>query len=268
MIPCNHHEYMKFWFHRTVDQLFPPPKPYRATNRLVNADDLDWFIDELESHSRFVSLLWMLEKEPSVPTLTVATVESITLHPDFMTAPDPTAFLLAGLHLNAQDQAEVRITLHYYVDLIFWNGTYFQIEAMTRGQGSNPLWALYRKGRLTASNFGPIIKTFATKREPCKSLMKTLLGEMDLSGVKQIQWGIQHEKTAIELYEKAFEVQCYIFTMLCRFSRTLLMHENFIKPYSDEHILSTLLTKSFWFWWFYILWCIHVLCQCFSSLEV
>ena len=44
--------------------------------------------------------------------------------------------------------------------------------------------------------------------------MKTLLGEMDLSGVKQIQWGIQHEKTAIELYEKAFEVQCYIFTML------------------------------------------------------
>ena len=27
--------------------------------------------------------------------------------------------------------------------------------------------------------------------------------------------------------------------------RTLLMHENFIKPYSDEHILATLLTKSF-----------------------
>ena len=27
--------------------------------------------------------------------------------------------------------------------------------------------------------------------------------------------------------------------------RSLLMHENFIEPYSDEHILATLLTKSF-----------------------
>ena len=34
--------------------------------------------------------------------------------------------------------------------------------------------------------------------------------------------------------------------------RHLIYHENFVKPYSEEHILATLLVKAFWNWTIYI----------------
>ena len=54
--------------------------------------------------------------------------------------------------------------------------------------------------------------------------------------------------------------------------RYLISHENFIKPYSNEHILGVLLTKAFWYAYFlscccpviweyikYVLWCLYYL---------
>jgi len=72
----------------------------------------------------------------------------------------------------------------------------------TSGQRDNSLWASVRKGRLTASNFGSIIKSIDSGRQPATSLMKKLLGQYDIGGLKAIQWGCTHESVAITAYEK------------------------------------------------------------------
>ena len=43
-----------------------------------------------------------------------------------------------------------------------------------------------QKGRLTASNFGPVL----TAKRVTPPLLKRLMGEYDLSGVKAISWGV------------------------------------------------------------------------------
>jgi hypothetical protein len=63
------------------------------------------------------------------------------------------------------------------------------------------LWGQYCSGRLTASNFGAIIKCIDAHRKPSASLLKTLLGEYNAAGAKAVQWGMLHEKTAVEKYE-------------------------------------------------------------------
>ena len=49
---------------------------------------------------------------------------------------------------------------------------------------------LIRRGRLTASNFGYVLKA----KRVTPSLIKRLLGEYDLSGVKAIAWGVSNEE--------------------------------------------------------------------------
>ena len=68
----------------------------------------------------------------------------------------------------------------------------------TTGQRTNSLWGIYRKGRITSSNFGLILKASNTNKIP-PSLIKTLKGEYQLDRVKTVQWGIIHKKNALEL---------------------------------------------------------------------
>lgn len=55
---------------------------------------------------------------------------------------------------------------------------------------------LTRRGRLTASNFGSVLKA---KRTP-PSLVKRLLGEYDLSRVKVVKWGVNNEEEAVKAF--------------------------------------------------------------------
>ena len=52
------------------------------------------------------------------------------------------------------------------------------------------MWHLARKGRLTASNFGSVLKS----KRATPFLIKRLLGEYDLSRVKAVQWGVNNEE--------------------------------------------------------------------------
>ena len=56
-----------------------------------------------------------------------------------------------------------------------------------------------------------------------------------------VSYGLSPTRCAFIKYSVHSNVQCGIVDSL----RHLLMHENFVKPYSEEHILATLLTKSF-----------------------
>lgn len=71
-----------------------------------------------------------------------------------------------------------------------------RISQLTVGQKDNPVWHLARRGRLTASNFGPVLKA----KRVTPSLVKRLLGEYDLSRVKAVQWGVNNEKEVIKAF--------------------------------------------------------------------
>ena len=72
------------------------------------------------------------------------------------------------------------------------------VAQMFSGQQANEIWYQIRKGRLTASNFGAVLQA----KKVTQSLMKRLLGEYDLSGVKSIMWGMQHEKDAVSSFSQ------------------------------------------------------------------
>lgn len=86
-------------------------------------------------------------------------------------------------------------------------------EEISRGQRLNSNWLKFRRGRLTASNFGVVLDAIKRNRFP-DSLFKTLLGEYDISRVKAVQWGIDLEETAVRTYEETFQMktrECGIF---------------------------------------------------------
>ena len=62
-----------------------------------------------------------------------------------------------------------------------------KVERQTKGQRLNP-------------NFGAVLQILSSSshRLPSQSLLKSLLGNADLWSVHAIQWGVQHEETAIK----------------------------------------------------------------------
>lgn len=77
-----------------------------------------------------------------------------------------------------------------------------KVEELTRGQGDNPMWYAYRKGRITASNVGLVVKCLQNNRLPSATLLKQLLGNSNNIGtVRAIQWGRNNESTACKVFE-------------------------------------------------------------------
>ena len=61
-----------------------------------------------------------------------------------------------------------------------------EVEGAARRQSDNSMLARVRKGRLRARNFGPVFKcSSGHARKPSKSLLRTLLGDYDLSSLKE-----------------------------------------------------------------------------------
>ena len=73
------------------------------------------------------------------------------------------------------------------------------IAKATEGQRTNPLWLKYKKRRVTASNFGSVLRAVNTNLF-YPSLFKMLLGEYSSSErAASVQWGIDHESCATEV---------------------------------------------------------------------
>jgi len=77
-----------------------------------------------------------------------------------------------------------------------------EIANATKDQGLNPEWSRVRIAKITASNFGKVISYMkrGTTRSPARTLMESLYLHRDLSGVKAVEWGKVHEKTAIKQF--------------------------------------------------------------------
>lgn len=169
----------------TVDDMYPHPQPsYSASSQLSETD-----VQEVQQQLRQLQptgLQWLLSAEPRPEPLQRFVVADILRSQEYAQAVDKPGFLQQLLAVTDANVAEV--------------------EKATRGQRTNPLWSRVRAGRLTASHFGDVLKACRRNSFP-PSLFATLLGEYDLSGVKAVQWGIEHEDEAVEEYVRCFDQQ-------------------------------------------------------------
>lgn len=125
------------------------------------------------------ALHWILSPEVPVEKPPVPLVEDLLLSESF---------------LHAEDQNNwLRTQLKVTEDII--NTT----AEKTKGQRNNAVWAIVRKLRITASNFGQVLKA-ARRKRMSKSLLKRLLSAYNLERCPAISWGITNERAAIDSY--------------------------------------------------------------------
>ena len=106
------------------------------------------------------------------------TVEDIVLCEEFLNHADKTSYLIEKLRISEDQRVAV--------------------NTATIGQRDNPSWQMKSKGRLTASNFGSVLKC----KRVTVSLIKRILGQCDLSRVQAINWGIINENEAKKVFQQ------------------------------------------------------------------
>lgn len=155
-------------------ELFPEQSSYRALNRPVNDDDIRSLYSILETKENYCGMWWYLSPEPtSSNDSEVIFIEDVLSL--YVTDPD---LMFEKLKVNRE-----------------------QIERIAAKEAQTALWSKLRRFRLTASNFGKVIK--ATNRNSFPpSLFKTLKNEYDLSSKDCIIWGQTHESTALQQFNE------------------------------------------------------------------
>ncbi|XP_065061751.1 uncharacterized protein LOC135688717 [Rhopilema esculentum] len=171
-----------------VSELYQPRRPgYVPLTREPNDEDKAALYADLCNYGRFTGLWWLLSPEPQkqekaqVKLIKEVVFSSETLEiPSFVERLD---FIKSKILVTSQE--------------------IFKASQLTIGQRENPQWHLVRKGRLTASRFGLVLN--AKRITP--SLIKQILGEYDLSGVKSIAWGLTNEAEAIGAFSKRTKLE-------------------------------------------------------------
>ncbi|XP_052709168.1 uncharacterized protein LOC128183959 [Crassostrea angulata] len=125
------------------------------------------------------ALHWILSPEVPVEKTPVPLVEDL---------------LLSGSFLHAEDQDNWLRT-----QLKVTEGIINTTAEKSKGQRNIAVWAIVRKLRITASNFGQVLKAARRKRMR-KSLLKRLLSAYNLDRSPAILWGITNERAAIDSY--------------------------------------------------------------------
>jgi len=167
----------------SITEMYADTCPGASLDRPVSDVDRQAFLSDLHSSGRHCGMSWLLVPEPTSPAANPSTVYEKLKKSSLL------------VNSKSEDMLQFSKTLTVSTDDIH------QIEEITRGQSTNPLWHQYRSGRLTASNMGAVIKCMESHREPSQSLIKTLLGEYDATNARPVQWGQVHEQTAIAKYE-------------------------------------------------------------------
>ncbi|XP_031355360.1 uncharacterized protein LOC116179686 [Photinus pyralis] len=165
-----------------------PVREHQTTNRKPTAEETSNFRSQLEQYGGAVGFSWLLKPEPPSEQSFLLDIESIVFSEHYLNALDKTNFLLSQLLL---DDTSIET-----------------IVRATTGQSTNASWLTARKNRLTASNFGAILKAYARGSRGGKfpiSLFRRLTESYNLEGVKSIQWGKNHETIAIKEFCEAYD---------------------------------------------------------------
>lgn len=126
-----------------------------------------------------ISMHWILSPEPAVPQLDVPCVEDLLLSDSYLESTNKIQWLKDKMAMTPE-QIE-------------------QVAQLTAGQRNNHLWALVRKNRLTASNFGSALAALRRNRFP-PSLFKKIMCSYNLSKKDAIMWGTNNEAVARAKY--------------------------------------------------------------------
>ncbi|XP_052220708.1 uncharacterized protein LOC127837557 [Dreissena polymorpha] len=129
-----------------------------------------------------LALHWILLEEPASQAAPVPLVEDLLQSHEYLSASQPHTWLLGKQVLSTD---EIKST-----------------ASVTSGQRVNAVWAAVRKLRFTASNLGQIISA-AKRNRMTLSLETRLLSSYKLENQAPIQWGITHDRNAIDDYCKA-----------------------------------------------------------------
>lgn len=160
---------------KSVRDMYPPPREYRALSREVSGTEKEAFRMGLAELGRFTGLGWLMSSEPPQPPPSrppIPTVQSV-------------------ITLNKQGGVTAMITA-----LAVTEEQRRAVQIYTLQQWKNPAWFELRRGRLTASNFGHVL---ATKQDfPARSVLNRVMGQTSLGGVKSVQWGIDNEGEGIQ----------------------------------------------------------------------
>ena len=147
----------------------------------VTDEDRRFLFTRLAELGRFTGEWWVLLPEPT-SNLHSRMFDAITASEAFHSAEDKSAFVLNGMKPTNEER--------------------LAIAKATEGQRTNPLWLKYKKHRVTASNFGLVLRA-VNRNLFYPSLFKTLLGEYSSSArAASVQWGIDHESCAIQAYSQ------------------------------------------------------------------
>lgn len=158
-----------------------PPKQFSALRRAVTDDDRRQMREDLAKLGRFTSMHWVLDsEEPGEPFVVPCVKEALE---EFDGTPDGINFMKGVLHMLPSDIE--------------------RCAKETVGQRTNPNWSKARRHRITASNFGIVLKAVGRGRYPA-SLFRRLLQEYNLDSKEAVAWGNVHEESAIAQYRTAF----------------------------------------------------------------
>ncbi|XP_078331749.1 uncharacterized protein LOC144625290 isoform X3 [Crassostrea virginica] len=128
---------------------------------------------------------WILSNEPECEEMPALLVEDLLTSEEYLHAQCKLSYLREKLTISPEK--------------------IIQTAWLTRGQRENSVWAAVRKLRITASNFGQVIGAIRRNRLTV-SLKKRLLSAYNLEKRPSIQWGLTHEKSAIDCYCKTSEI--------------------------------------------------------------
>lgn len=167
---------------KTFRDQFNFPKANRVTDRDLRMDEISEFYDKLCTLQP-VGFRWILRPEPEHTlfrrsNIYLPEISTILCSREFVVAVDRTYFLKEKMKLSVS--------------------SIIKVAELTTGQTSNANWYNIRKYRLTASNFGKVISAINRNKFP-PSLFTALSEQKDLSGIKAIQWGIEHEENALKV---------------------------------------------------------------------
>lgn len=165
---------------KTVEDMYPMPDAYEdyICTTVNDIDGLKSDVYKKLSNSEkqcSVGLLWFLSPEPIVQNSLRNDLRPIFSSPEFLQVSDKRAYLEEKAKI---DEAERKF-----------------ITEVTVGQTASKEWNILRQNRLTASNFGKVLKAYNRGKYP-PSLFKQICGEYNLDGIKSIMWGRDNENSA------------------------------------------------------------------------
>lgn len=128
---------------QAVSELLPPPKRHNCAldRKPMQADRLALY-EDLKKYGRSTGLSWLLSPEPPVVNkLPMPSIEEIIFSEEFLLARGIQEQLDCLVRRSNLDEQKI-----------------FRVSEITVGQRDNPAWHIARRGRLTASNFGSVLR--------------------------------------------------------------------------------------------------------------